>query len=68
MRTYVAVTGIAFALIVAAHLARIADEGLHPLTEPIFVVSSAIAGGLALWAWWLLRRAPADGDGIKRPG
>ncbi len=59
MRAYTLVTGIVFAILVAVHLARIALEGLHVLREPFFVVSTAIAAALSLWAMrlWLAGRA-----------
>lgn len=55
-RAFIAVAGLIFALILAAHAARIAVEGAGLLREPDFVVTSLIALGLALWAAWLLRR------------
>ena len=60
MKSYLAVTGIAFGLIVLAHIARLFDEGVHLLGEPIFVVTSL--GSLAMFVWGaiLFKRASAS--------
>ena len=63
MRAYVVTTGIVFVLIVAGHVARVATEGTRLLTEPSFLITSAIAVALALWAGCLFRglaRKPGD--------
>jgi hypothetical protein len=56
MKAYLITTGTGFGLLVAAHLARIFSEGLHPATNPWFVLLTLTAAGLSLWAWGLLRR------------
>ena len=58
MKTYVMTTGTVFALIVVAHLLRMFAEGAHLLREPSYLVLTAAAAGLALWAWRLLRGRP----------
>jgi hypothetical protein len=58
MRTYVVTTGIVFALLVCAHLARIALEGVHVLGDPFFLISTLIALALCGWAWRVFRRLP----------
>ena len=55
MRLYVIVTGVIFVLVTAAHIARMFLEP-KSLTDPIFMVSSAIAVGLALWSIVVLRK------------
>jgi len=56
MRTYVAVTGIVFALIFAAHVARVWAEGSGLLREPLFIATSLAALALGVWALALLTR------------
>ena len=53
---YLIVTGVAFLLVFAAHLARVYAEGLHVLGQPVFLGSSLLCLGLTLWAWRLGRR------------
>jgi hypothetical protein len=63
MRTYLATTGILFALLVVAHVWRMALEPTLA-RDPWFLVFSVLAAGLSVWAISLLRRAPrptADG-------
>ena len=55
MRAYVAVTGTISLLIVVAHLLRVIDEGAHVLTDPLWVILTAVAAGLCVWALRLLR-------------
>jgi len=52
MKLFLATVGTVFALIVAAHLARIVAE---PATahEPWFWLLTIIAGALSAWAWRL---------------
>jgi len=57
MRTYLAVTGVLFALIVVAHIARLAEEGNGLLRDPWWVLLTAVAAGMSLWAWRLFARA-----------
>jgi hypothetical protein len=59
VRCYVIATGIAFALIFAAHVARLFAEGSWLLREPMFILTSILSLGLAVWAAVLLiRRRP----------
>jgi hypothetical protein len=57
MKTYVVTTGIVFALILLAHLARVVMEGIQVATQPAFVFTTALAAGLCIWAWRLVRSA-----------
>ena len=54
MRTYTFVTGIVFALLVIAHIARTAVEGLHVLRDPFLVASTLLSLGLSIWSVWLI--------------
>ena len=56
MRCYVIATAIVFALIVVAHGARVVAEGPRILHEPMFMVTSALSLGLAIWGVILLTR------------
>jgi hypothetical protein len=56
LRAYVGITGLAFALIFAAHLARVYAEGSGLLRDPFFILITAAALGLSVWAVVLLSR------------
>jgi hypothetical protein len=56
MRAYVITTGVLFALILAAHVARLVAEGAGLLREPIFIATSIVSLGVAAWAVAILRR------------
>jgi hypothetical protein len=56
MRAYALTTGLVFAFIVAAHIARLFAEGPHLLKQPIFVITSILSMGLTAWAWRIWRR------------
>lgn len=58
MKAYVITTGLVFALITVAHIARIITEGGSPLRQPIFLISSILSAGVAVWAWGVFRRLP----------
>jgi hypothetical protein len=58
MRAYVATTGLVFALVVVAHLLRVAEEGAHVAAQPLFIIATAIPAGLTVWAVLVLRRLP----------
>jgi hypothetical protein len=58
MKAYLITTGAAFALIFAAHVARISAEGVHLVKEPIFLGTSLLSLAVGIWAWRLLRRMP----------
>ena len=55
MRAYVITTAAVFALLVLAHVVRVALEGTRLLTEPDFVLATLIPAALCVWAWRLLR-------------
>jgi hypothetical protein len=56
MKAYVLTTGIVFVLVIAAHVARLAAEGLPPLQDPSFVFTSVLAAALVVWAARVLRQ------------
>ena len=51
MKAYVVTTGSAFGLIVLAHVARVVVEGPALAKDPSFVLLTAAAAGLSLWAY-----------------
>lgn len=55
MKAYVITTGVIFALITIAHLARMAVES-RVLTEPLYLLLTILSAALAVWAVVLLRR------------
>jgi hypothetical protein len=56
VRLYVTVTGIIFALLVAAHLWRVAVESPALARQPDFLIITLLSAGLSVWALRLLRR------------
>jgi len=56
VRCFVIASAIIYALILVGHIARVASEGIHTLSEPLFLVTSALAVGMAGWAVYLLIR------------
>ena len=54
MKAYAAVSGGVFALVFIAHAVRVALEGSRVLNA-VFVISTLIAGSMAVWAWRLWR-------------
>jgi len=63
MKAYVAATGIVFALIVAAHVARVFAEGPRLLASPAFLFTSLLAVALLVWSvrLFLRLRRPSGG-------
>jgi hypothetical protein len=56
MRTYIALTGTLFGLIVVAHIARGIQEGLS-IFDPWYIALTVAAGALSIWAVVLLRKS-----------
>jgi hypothetical protein len=57
VKTYVAVTGGVFGLLVLAHLWRVVEEGPHMAKDPGFIGITLAAAALCLWASSLLWRS-----------
>jgi len=57
MRPYLLTSGLLFFLIVLAHAARVLAEGTRLLTEPSFLVLTALAIGMSVWAGVLFKRS-----------
>lgn len=62
MRLYVVVTGIIFALVVIAHVARMITEDAALASDPIYLFITACAAGLSVWSWWVLRHSRPVGS------
>ena len=58
MKAYVITTGIVFALLTVAHLARMVVEDAHLAADPIYIAITATAAALSGWAFYVLRRDP----------
>ena len=58
MRCYVIATGIIFAIIFALHITRIFAEGTWLLREPMFILTSVLSLGMAIWAVVLIIKRP----------
>ena len=57
MKTYVMTTGVVFGLLAVVHAWRAVEEGGHVARDPWFLVITAIAAGLSVWAFTVLRRS-----------
>ena len=55
MKTYVMTTGALFGLLTMVHVLRIIQEGRQLATDPIYLLITAAAAALCLWAWRLIR-------------
>ncbi len=55
MQAYVRTTGVIFGLVTLAHLWRMAVEWPRMATEPAYLLLTAAAAALCVWAWRLLR-------------
>jgi hypothetical protein len=54
MKAYLMTTGVLFGLITLAHLFRMVGEGAHLATDPWFLLLTAAAAALCIWAGRLL--------------
>lgn len=59
MKQYIAVTGVLFLLIAAAHALRVMQER-HLVRDPWFLLTTLIALFLAGWAFRLIRSAKRE--------
>jgi hypothetical protein len=54
MKAYLVTTGALFGLVTTVHLWRMVEEWPHPAADPWFLLTTAAAAALGLWAWRLL--------------
>ena len=50
-------TGAVFSLITVTHIWRMIGEGSRLAADPGYLLLTAVAAGLGVWAWLLLRRS-----------
>jgi hypothetical protein len=55
MKAYVVTSGAVFALVFAAHIWRAIAEGVSQTRSPVFMLTTAAAFALVLWAWRVAR-------------
>ena len=55
MKAYLLTTGIAFGLIVVAHVWRVIAESHSLARDPGFMALTAVAAGMCGWAFYLVR-------------
>jgi len=58
MKAYLMTTGSVFGLIVIAHVWRVVEGGPYLTTDPFFILLTAAAAALCLWAGRLLTLMP----------
>ncbi len=56
MRTYLMTTGVLFALLTVVHLWRVAAESATLARDPWYLLITATAAALSVWAFRLLRK------------
>jgi len=56
VRYFITASGIIFALMFVAHVARVLVEGTAILHEPIIIATSVISLGMTVWALVLLTK------------
>ncbi len=61
MKPYVITTGAVFGLLTIAHIWRMIAEGPHVSHDPAYILITAIAAALALWAARVLMVASRSG-------
>jgi NO-binding membrane sensor protein with MHYT domain len=57
MRSYVITTGVVFSLLVVLHIWRVVVEGTQLMRDPWWVLITAAAAGLSIWAFAVVRRS-----------
>ncbi len=56
MKTYVIVTGVLFAAVFVAHVLRIFAEGPQLLSDPFWVILTALVLAMFVWSVIVLRK------------
>lgn len=56
MKAYLVTTGVIFGLITAGHVWKAIAEGPQTARNPLFLVLTALAAGMCVWAFWLVSR------------
>jgi hypothetical protein len=55
VKAYLVTTGAVFSLITLAHIWRMIAEGSHLAADPSYLLLTAVAAALGVWAWRLFR-------------
>jgi hypothetical protein len=58
MKAYIMTTGAVFGLLTLVHIWRAIAEGARLATDPWYILITAVAAALCLWALRLLWRLP----------
>jgi hypothetical protein len=58
VKAYVITSGTVFALVFAAHIWRAIAEGVSLAKNPVFILTTAAALALVLWAWRVIWTMP----------
>jgi hypothetical protein len=56
MKSYIITTGAVYGSLTVVHVARMFEEGVHLLRDPIFFSTTVAAAGLCAWATILVRK------------
>jgi hypothetical protein len=56
MKAYIMTTGTAFGVLTLAHVARIFEEDVHLITQPVFFVTTVGSACICMWAIFLLKK------------
>lgn len=57
MRAYVTTTGVVFGLLFVLHIWRVIVEGTQLARDPFWILITAAAAALSIWALLVLRRS-----------
>ncbi len=57
MKAYVTTTGLVFGLLTIVHIWRVIEEGSQLAKDPWWVLITAAAAALSIWAFVVLRRS-----------
>lgn len=63
MRSYIITSGILFGLLVLVHGFRLFAEGLGPLQNPVFLVSTLTSVAMSVWAWFAFKATKPTSPG-----
>ncbi|HEV7668984.1 MAG TPA: hypothetical protein VGS22_10700 [Thermoanaerobaculia bacterium] len=63
MKAYIATSGAIFGLLVVAHILRVIQEPALA-RDPWFILVTAAAAALGVWAWRTFRRVPTQAGGL----
>jgi hypothetical protein len=56
VKAYLITSGVIFGLIPVLHVWKAIAEGPQTAKNPVFILSTATAAGMCVWAFWLASR------------